>query len=65
MSQTLVDKSVDYISESAQQVARKTSSLADAIDDGAPWLAIPLATMAVVPPMLFLALAGEDRAARR
>ena len=35
MSQTLVDKSVDYISESAQQVARKTSSLADAIDDGA------------------------------
>jgi ElaB/YqjD/DUF883 family membrane-anchored ribosome-binding protein len=36
MSQTLVDKTADYITESAQQVARKTSSIADAIEDGAP-----------------------------
>ncbi len=35
MSQTVVEKTVDYISESAHEAARKTSAMADAIEDGA------------------------------
>lgn len=34
MTQTLADKTADYISESAQQAARKTNNIADAIGDG-------------------------------
>ncbi len=35
MSQNVVEKTADYIAESAQQAARKTSEIADAIEEGA------------------------------
>jgi len=34
MSQTVVDRTADFIADSAQQAARKTSAIADAIEDG-------------------------------
>lgn len=34
MSQTIVDKTADYIADSAQQAARKTGEIADVIEDG-------------------------------
>lgn len=34
MSETVVDKAADYITESAQNAARKTGEIADAIEEG-------------------------------
>jgi F0F1-type ATP synthase assembly protein I len=33
MTQTIVDKTADYIAETVQQAARKTNTIADAIED--------------------------------